>query len=292
MLTAKNKHDQFFSGQVNDFLNQLLINARLSWFRRKRYKEIHKLNLIYHIAPIQSNNVWRDNVRLLSTYFERFDRIILGVVTGEGMVPFEKVQHELGSQETRIEWIVKPNCPKLGEMATFPTMLSKIASTDASHATFYGHTKGVSRPGSLAVEMWKNSMYHACLFDTDRIKKLLRMYACAGPFKKRGQSEDWQPVRKGHFHFAGTFFWFRNDQVFSNPKWQELRYYRYGVEEYLGSLIDDRNAACLFGEYAGNLYSEIEHSKCRNFFFTASRFIGHSLKNRLSHYTGHGSSKN
>jgi hypothetical protein len=36
---------------------------------------------------------------------------------------------------------------------------------------------------------------------------------------------------------AGTFFWFRNDFVFSSPKWLDIQPDRYGCESWLAGLF-------------------------------------------------------
>lgn len=266
--------------KVNSHLNFLVIRIYLYFFSRKKLYQINRLNLIYHIAPVANNKVWRNNLNLIIPHLKKFDRIVMGVVTGEGLVPVEDVQEYLSGYD--IEWIIRDNDPNLGETVTFIDMLSKVASVKSDEATFYAHTKGVSRPDNKAIRLWYTIMYDVCLNNIDVIKNILRNYSCAGPFKKRGKQDSLREVDVGHFHYSGTFFWFRNDQLFSNTNWMKIRKYRYGVEEYPGNNFNECDAACIFGDYAGNLYDLNELRKASNCFVTMARIFGHPIKSYLS----------
>jgi hypothetical protein len=230
---------------------------RLIWPRR--YSEIQRLNLIYYAAPLAGNDLWRVNLERLRPYLHHFSRRVVAVVQGEGLVPFAEVRKELASWE--IEWVVGTNDASLGEVTMFPELLARIASTEADVATFYGHTKGVSRPKNPAVALWRDAMYQACLDDLDAVKVALRGHSCAGPFKQFGGKVDCPEAPTIHFHFAGTFFWFRHDQLFTRHDWRQVPLCRFGVEAYLGQFFPEDEAACLYGEDAGCLYQMAEWEK-------------------------------
>jgi hypothetical protein len=172
------------------------------------------------------------------------------------MASIDVVRDELAGWD--IEWVIRTNDPVLGEVATFPGILERVASPEPTEATLYAHTKGVSRPQSQSVSLWREVMYHACLSDLDRVMSLLRRFACAGPFMKIGHQFDRSIVPRNHFHFAGSFFWFRNDQLFSRPDWRSIPNFRFGVEAYLGQFFRTHEATCLYGDHAGDLYQLAE----------------------------------
>ena len=265
--------------KINRRIEHVATLIRLLPFKRKRYQQISKINLVYHIAPLRSNDIWRVNIGLLRPHLHKFDRLVIGVASGSDMVPLESVRKELEGYP--VEWIVRPNNTMLGEAATFPELLNTVASRDPTEATFYGHTKGVSKPGDTAVDMWRKTLYHSCLSNVDEVKNILTRYACAGPYKKRGRIDADFSVDQASFHFSGSFFWFRNDQIFSNPAWMKVRQYRYGVEEYLGRMLQAEDAACLYGDYSGNLYEVNEVRKSANCLISIGRMLGHSGQSRF-----------
>lgn len=235
--------------------------SRLIWPRR--YPAIERLNLIYYVAPLSSNELWRVNLDRLRPHLHHFSRRVVAVVQGEGLVPFSEVRKELAGWE--IEWVVGRNDTNLGEVTMFPELLERIASAETDVATFYGHTKGVSRPDNPAIALWRDAMYQACFEDVDEVKAAMRRHSCAGPFKLYDASE-WgkeqcPEVPIIRFIFAGTFFWFRHDQLFTRPDWRQVPRCRFGVEGYLGQFFREEDAVCLYGEGPGCLYQMAEWDK-------------------------------
>lgn len=105
-----------------------------------------------------------------------------------------------------------------------------MASTDPVEATFYAHAKGVAKDilcsgDPLGSRYWRNAMYHELLDDWERIAELLEEYPVVGSHR-RHHPEQPQIYPDGQssseWHFAGTFFWFRNRDVFATNRWREV----------------------------------------------------------------------
>jgi hypothetical protein len=54
--------------------------------------------------------------------------------------------------------------------------------------------------------------------------------------------------------FAGTFFWFRNDEVFSHPRWSEVASDRYAAEAWLSTLFKPDDGASVYQRWPENMY--------------------------------------
>jgi hypothetical protein len=223
------------------------------------FQPITRLNLIYHVTPIQHpHNVWQWNVSELLKRIHHFNgrRIITVVTPWEGRamdLPDAVVKAFAGHS---VEFRFAPNDMKLREASHFLSAMREIASTDPSEAVFYAHCKGVSHLDQLAVRAWTSAMYHHNLDRIDEVCELLRSWPCAGIAKRYGQFENlsvgrlrrrWSlQKRPWHgWHFAGTFWWARHDQLFSQPDWDKLPVHRYAVEAYLANFFRSDEAACL-----------------------------------------------
>jgi hypothetical protein len=127
-----------------------------------------------------------------------------------------------------------------------------LASTDPEEATFYAHTKGVSyRDVGWKLEntlAWAEAMYTMNLGCPEAIAKLLVRYATVGCFLNEG------PHAGSSWHYSGAFFWFNHAAIFSRPQWQSVFQSKYGVEGYLGRLIQRDRAFCLTDPITLNLY--------------------------------------
>jgi hypothetical protein len=214
-------------------------------------------NLIYHVCPLEENDVWRLNVRQLCRRLHIFNgRKIVAVATGEHLRPISSVQREFEGEE--IEYLELPNDRRLREVATFLPLLRAIRSTDVEEATFYAHTKGNSTAdNALGAEMWRNAMYHHLLDHWQVCMGLLETHPCVGTHKMH-----WLPgyppypsqLRHGNWMFAGTFFWFRHKDVFNHPKWNYVPDDRYGAEAWLSGLFEVKDAASVFQPWPVNEY--------------------------------------
>lgn len=214
---------------------------------------ITRRNLLYHITPFASNDIWQRNVQQLVKRIDLFNgKRVIAVATGEGLASPEDVRAAFGHGD--VEIIPHPNSRELRENATFLKLLEQVVSTDPAEATFYAHAKGVAKDvlcsgDPLGSRYWRNAMYHELLDDWDRIAELLEDYPVVGTHRRHhpdqptiypdGQSaSDW--------HFAGTFFWFRNQDVFRSDRWREVwQPTGWGAEAWVGRMFPFERSACV-----------------------------------------------
>jgi PAS domain-containing protein len=214
---------------------------------------ITKRNLLYHVTPFATNDIWLRNVRQLLKRIDLFNgRRVIAVAIGDGLVPPEEVRNAFGRHE--IELLTRPNSRELRENVTFLPLLERIADPDPQTATFYAHAKGVAKDvmclgDPLGSRYWRNAMYHELLDDWPRIDELLEDYAIVGTHRRQ-HNEDHRIYPDGQsessWHFAGTFFWFRNRDVFATNRWREVwQPTGWGAEAWPGRMFDFEQSACV-----------------------------------------------
>lgn len=214
---------------------------------------ITKRNLLYHVTPFASNDIWLRNIRQLVKRIDLFNgRRVIAVATGEGLASPDEVRAAFGMND--VEVVPHPNSRELRENATFLKLLEQVASTDQNEATFYAHAKGVAKDihcsgDPLGSRYWRNAMYHELLDGWDRIAELLEEYPVVGSHRRHhpqhptiypdGQSSsDW--------HFGGTFFWFRHRDVFATNRWREVwQPTGWGAEAWVGRMFPFDQSACV-----------------------------------------------
>lgn len=202
---------------------------------------IHRTNLIYHVCPLKANDVWRANVRQLVRRWGVFSgRKIVAVSQGDGCHDLAEVQGECRHGD--IEWLPIENDKDLREVATFLPLLEAIFSTEPLEATFYAHTKGNSTAdNALGAEYWRNQMYRSLLDDVHAVRHNLLQHPAVGTTLMHWPDGTRPPyptaLAHGNWMFAGTFFWFRHDAVFSHPQWRSVPRDRYGAEAWLSGMF-------------------------------------------------------
>lgn len=200
-------------------------------------------NLIYHVMPIAGNGVWQRNVEQLLQRIDQFNgRRVVAVVQGAGLDSAEAVEEAF--KGTVDEWIVRDNDVSLREVATFPTLLDSVLRQGQNHITFFGHTKGVTRPIGQTAHRWADLMYETCLDYPHLVEDTLDHKPLAGSFKKHGRPF---PGSLSSWHYSGTFFWFRNDSV-EERDYARIDQQWWGVESWPGIHFHESEAGCLFLE--------------------------------------------
>lgn len=204
-------------------------------------------HLIYHLWPRKGNGQWQWNVRQLLKRIEQFDGArTIAVATGEDADLLVDVQREFDG--ARIDnWLEIPNDQNLWEVASFSKMMETLPQR--SGFTFYGHGKGVRHDGQYNTKKWAEAMYEICLDDPAFVEESLNQYAITGPFKRGDDSGMW--------HYSGTFFWFRNKDVFSRD-WRKIDNNHMGVEFWTRNVFGPHEGGSLFGHQAGWLYDDSE----------------------------------
>lgn len=216
-----------------------------------------KRHLCYHIWP-KHPNIWKWNLDELKKRVELFNGLrCLGVATDDDTASLEEVKEYMS--DVRIDrWIHVRNNPKIREGATFLQLLECLPN-NPNDVTFYGHAKGVRHHvGSITVE-WAQTQYTVNLDHWKTIESGLTHFPIVGSFKRYGQ---FRLQNNFHWHYSGTFFWFRNHEVFSKSSWRRLHTGFFAcVEAWPANLFEPHEAGCIFGDDAGDLYHESEFQR-------------------------------
>ena len=216
-------------------------------------------HLIFHVYPHAANGgeAWRWNVAQLRRRIALFNgRRVIGVATGPDSEPASAVRAALAG--LGCEFVERPNDPSLGEMTTFPALLEALSGLkDSGHATFYGHTKGVtSGRWSTTVRRWAESMYESCLDYWPLVRRLLKSHPLVGPWKRTNFG--WPGHSSSTWHISGTFRWSRNADLYAR-NWRQIDRFWSGSESHPSLHFRQDEAATLVREFGGDgmlLYSE------------------------------------
>lgn len=217
-------------------------------------------NLMMYIYPIAQHEVWRWNIEQIRRRLHLFNgKRIVAVMTNHATNSVEDVQAAFCGE--RIDaWVIGHNDPNRWEMQGFPRMMEFVHSCDPNEITFYCHAKGVQGPAHVTDPLlheqprikWATAMYGACLDDMPFVEEQLESHTFAGAFKRR-MIHGLPPFRSS-WHFAGTFYWFRNARLFALPAWHHFDHQWYGAETYPGQLVGWGQAAGLFCDHPPVLY--------------------------------------
>jgi len=214
-------------------------------------------NLIYHLYPKRGNGTWQWNVEQLLKRIEIFDGVrSIGVVTDHQSDTLMDV-HE-AFKDVRIDnWLSFPNNPDRGEVVTFPSLL-RTAIRQPGH-TFYAHAKGVGYDNPNETREWTDMMYQGCLDDPEYVAASLKLHPMTGCFT----NTDWGNGNKYGWHYSGTFFWFRNQDIARKRFPDEMMHSRWGVELWPGMMFELKDVGCLFGQNCGRIYNwhTLQHLK-------------------------------
>lgn len=217
----------------------------------------NRLNLIYHICPLKTNDGWKDNLYQLLPRWGIFSgRKVFAVAVGPGLHSLQTVQSLVNRPDA--QWIIVPNDRELREVASFLPLLQSIQSTDPNEATFYAHTKGNSTADNAAgAWAWTLAMYRHLLDQIEVVRDALRQYAAVGACKMVWPQGTRSPyptcLPLGNWMFAGTFFWLRHDRIF-RAAWRNVCQDRYGAEAWLSTLIPESEALSVYQPWPVNQY--------------------------------------
>lgn len=208
-----------------------------------------KYNLLYHITPI-GNYKW--NIEKLLQYWNVFDygRKAIAIATGKDFDAPEKVI-DLFPSQNNTQFFTVDNHPELRETHSFPSLLLKASEWTVDSSTFYAHTKGVTRKDDPAITLWTEILYYYNLHNIELVQKSLDQFPITGCCKRHGKFSNFP--KESTYHYSGTFFWFRNKDLFER-KWIQVPPMRYGTEAYLSLLFKEREAGCLWGNKFHNGY--------------------------------------
>lgn len=218
--------------------------------------------LLYHITPAV-NSVFFWNIGKLLERIHLFDKIFIAVAVGEsistaeGTVPLMPLEYvrSLFQHIPNVTFGQFNNDSSHRESVSFEWLMKQAAHwPDAT--TFYAHSKGLTRGNNTAVRLWTEAMYDHLLAPTylPKVEQYLEKYPIVGCFKRCRRSADQWPdfPKESNYHFSGTFWWFRNVDMFSRPWRENIRLGRYEVEAYPSMIFDRSEAGCPFADHAGN----------------------------------------
>lgn len=221
-----------------------------------------KFNLIYHLAPLRVNEVWRHNLdQLCQPHRWRLfnGRRIIAVATGDKLDPISRVREEFATRNCRdAEFIEVPNDVRLREVASFRTLLERVQSQREREATFYAHSKGNSTTDNAkGAWAWTLAMYRRLLDEPEIIRDLLRTHAFVGACKMTWDRNARSPyptkLNVGNWMLAGTFYWFNHNKVFSRESWSSIPDDRYAAEAWPSiACPDDTEGATVYQPWPVN----------------------------------------
>lgn len=222
-----------------------------------------KRNLVFHLWPVRSNDLWRRWLRRLMRVWPKFNgRKIIGCVVDHQTVPWKTLCRQLPDDA---EWIVQRNNPQRGEGVTWELAMQMVKSLEPTEMTCYGHGKGVSpayhvpeRSRELqSILMWGRFLYRFTMaLDTSIVESILERWPCAGSLKKHEAYRQEVGRPPSLWHYSGTFFWLNHQAYFSHPESLKIGQSRWAVERHLGELFPVEQAYCIAGDHMDhkNLY--------------------------------------
>lgn len=214
-------------------------------------------NLIYHCCPLGG---YKWNVEQIKKRWHVFDGIkIVAIATGLGLDPVDKVKALFPPD---VRFIEVQNDRVIRETVSFRPLLEALKKqADPDSVTFYAHSKGISHRGPLleTIRLWTTLMYQHNLDNQQKVDEHLEQYPITGCFRRNGKFKVF-PKDAGPWHYSGTFFWFRNADVFSRS-WFQIAHHQYGTEIWPGVIFRKEEAGCLFGESVANPYDIKEMRK-------------------------------
>lgn len=207
-------------------------------------------NLIYHVYPSKTlSEVWRWNLDQLLERINLFNgKKVVAIAHDKKSHHPDEVMSILDGHG--IEFILLKNKPAKAEGISFIPLMESIASTKKKDVTFRAHAKGVTRnPRQFpTIKSWTQAMYIANLDNWDAVKLHLEKYSMTGAFRRI------KPLGASPWHYSGSFYWFRNRDVFSK-EWKVTKDARYDVEAWPGIMFPKKQVGCLFFDKVKHLYT-------------------------------------
>ena len=199
------------------------------------YPAIETRNLIYHVYPAPG---WMDAIQEIATHRDVFNAKVHVAIAFNPDTDIETVSRQ-------VESILKPdriflveNDPVIREVATFPSLLESILNASSTEATFYAHTKAITTAdGVCGATKWRQAMTANLLGRSGDAMRHLSRYPFVGTHKMIWPAHQGPPyptrIKTLHpWMHAGTFWWFRHDEVASRFKPELILRDRYGVEAF------------------------------------------------------------
>jgi hypothetical protein len=201
-------------------------------------------NLIMHVYPLACHQHWRRSIEHLKARWSQFTgRRVVSVAYDTKTCSVDEVREAFG--ECEVEIVGRRNTP-LQEVESFPHLLHAVSREPG--ITFYSHSKGCTHcRHDSASHIWCDAMAEACLDYPKLVDCALVDHDTCGAFRSRQVIGDWRTSPP--WHFAGTWYWFRNDAIF-NRDWLPPDNVLWGAETWPGRKFDIERSHCLFYDHA------------------------------------------
>jgi len=222
-------------------------------------------HLTYFVCPLGQG--WRPNLARLRQRMSIFNgRRMVFVAQGPGLAPFDLVRQELEGCD--VIWMTGENSVQLKEYIGFPHLLRSMSEyRSEADVTFYGHAKGVSSAAwGPGVERWADSMYSGLLDYWPAVQRELATACCVGLWRKR---QGWRPANTSDWHYAGSFRWVRNRDMYSRD-WDNYLMDWVCPEAHVGGVFRLAESACLYGD-CGSAQTQLYGSDAWDMWATAER---------------------
>lgn len=199
-------------------------------------------NLLYHIYPVKGR--WQRHIDKIAPRLPLINgKRVAAIVTDEWTDTPNVLIDVLSSLGFKIAAIT-PNQSSLREVVSLHALLSSVESLDPEEATLYCHAKGVRYTDPChPAHLWADILYETCLDYWETVGRLLQRYPLVGPFLRT--SDNSSHPHKSWMYF-GSFWWFRNKDLFSKPAWGDCDAEWFGNETYNAKHFKYEEAACLF----------------------------------------------
>jgi hypothetical protein len=207
-----------------------------------------KKHLVMHVYPKADPGHWRRAVRHVRARLSQFTgRRLVSVAVDTSTDRAADVCREFGG-EVEIREVHNDGTQ---EMVSFPWLMESVVD-NSDDLSFYCHAKGCTHSENQSSHLWCDAMASACLDYPAMIDFAMDRKHIAGAFRSRQQVG----LSKAGFHFAGTWYWFRN-RVLYGRDWHRSDPEFWGAESYPGIHFSPEESACLFFDRAetAHLYS-------------------------------------
>ena len=204
--------------------------------------QVNRRNLICHIYPHREGGHWRHAVAHLRARWSLFTGSrTVSVALSDCSDSLDDVKAEFGDCEA--EFLSHQNT-ELQEVQNLMALLRSVEREPG--ITLYCHAKGCTHVAdNAASHAWCDAMAAACLDYPDLVDCMLRDGGTCGAFRST-QRIGWS---NSPWHFAGTWFWFRNDRLFAR-EWGDFEQVFWGLESYPGRHFAHDESRCLFFDHA------------------------------------------
>ena len=197
-------------------------------------------NLMFYCYPRKEGQNWRRSVRHLKARWNQFTgKKVVAITQDETTDDPSEVIAEFGSD---CDFHICCNT-HLQEIQPFAYLLTAIQNEPG--ITLYAHSKGCTHIDNVSSHLWCDAMASACLDYPQLVDCCLQNAMTCGAFRSL------QPIgiSRSAWHFAGTWWWVRNADLFSR-KWGDFEQVFWGVESYPGRHFTQHESACLFFDNA------------------------------------------